>query len=88
MMAGMLQETIALLEKEVESAGVPPEKKAELQRLLATLRAEAARAEPRREQLELSVAGLRRSVREFERTHPRLVEAVGSLANSLSNVGL
>jgi hypothetical protein len=31
---------------------------------------------------------LQRSVQEFEQTHPRLVEVVGSLSAILSNVGL
>ena len=109
----MLDETIAHLQAELENAGLPPEKRAELLRLLSTLRAEiapieqadaeqarsiaafarlsaheATRTKPRREQLELSLTGLRKSVREFEQTHPRLVEAVGSLAASLSNLGV
>jgi uncharacterized protein involved in exopolysaccharide biosynthesis len=88
MMAPMLEETIAQLKAELEGADVGPDKKAELLRLLASLREEATRPQPRREMLETSLAGLRRSIREFERTHPRLVEAVGSLATSLSNVGV
>ncbi len=112
-MAAMLEDTIAQLQAELDGADVGPEKKAELQRLLSSLRAEvgqlartdadqaksiatfaqlsaheATRSRPRRELLELSLAGLRKSVREFEQTHPRLVEAVGSLATSLSNLGV
>lgn len=49
---------------------------------------EATRARSNRELLELSVTGLRKSVQELERTHPRLVEIVGSLSAALSNVGL
>jgi uncharacterized protein YlxW (UPF0749 family) len=88
MMAPMLEETIAQLEAELKGADVGAEKKAELLRLLSSLREEATRAQPRRELLEATLAGLRRSIREFERTHPRLVEAVGSLATSLSNLGV
>jgi hypothetical protein len=113
MMAPMLDETIAQLQAELDGADVGPEKKAELLRLLSSLRAEvgqlartdadqaksiaafahlsaheATRPKPRRELLELSLTGLRKSVREFEQTHPRLVEAVGSLATSLSNLGV
>jgi uncharacterized protein YlxW (UPF0749 family) len=88
MMAPMLEETIAQLEAELKGADVGAEKKAELLRLLSSLREEATRAQPRRELLETSLASLRRSIREFEQTHPRLVEAVGSLATSLSNVGV
>jgi hypothetical protein len=49
---------------------------------------EATRTKPNPELLELSVTGLRKSVQQFEQTHPRLVEIVGSLSAALSNVGL
>jgi hypothetical protein len=49
---------------------------------------EATSQEPHPELLELSVTGLKTSVREFEATHPRLVEIVGSLSAILSNVGM
>jgi Domain of unknown function (DUF4404) len=84
----MLDETIAHLQAELENAGLAPEKRAELLHLLSTLRDEATRTAPRREHLELSLAGLRKSVLQFEQTHPRLVDAVGSLAASLSNLGV
>jgi hypothetical protein len=113
MMPTMLDETIARLQAEVESPGMTPERRAELLRLLTTLRAEVAelgrtnaesatsiaafahlsaheatRSRPRRELLELSLAGLRKSVDQLEATHPRLVEAAGSLARSLSGLGI
>jgi hypothetical protein len=84
----MLPETIARLEAEIAAAGLTPEKRAEIQRSLTALRDEISRSGPRGEQLELSLAGLRRSVLEFERSHPRLVDAVASLASSLSGMGL
>jgi len=87
-MSGMLEETIARLKAELADSSIAPEKRAELLRLVATLHAEATGTKPRRELLELSLAGLRKSVREFEQTHPRLVDAVGSLAASLSSLGL
>jgi hypothetical protein len=49
---------------------------------------EATRAKPNPELLRISVTGLQRSVQEFEQTHPRLVQIVGSLSAILSNVGL
>jgi hypothetical protein len=49
---------------------------------------EATRPDPHPELLELSVTGLKTSVRDFEATHPRLVEVVASLSEMLSNVGL
>jgi hypothetical protein len=48
---------------------------------------EATRARPEPELLEMSVAGLRKSVQRFEQTHPRLVEVVGALSSMLSSVG-
>lgn len=49
---------------------------------------EATRPKPDPELLKLSVTGLQKSVQEFEATHPRLVEIVGSLSAMLTNVGL
>jgi hypothetical protein len=49
---------------------------------------EATRPKRRRELLEVSLAGLEKSVEEFEATHPRLVQVVGALSAALSNVGL
>lgn len=49
---------------------------------------EATRTKPHPELLKLSVTGLQKSVQEFEKTHPRLVEIVGSLSATLSNIGL
>jgi hypothetical protein len=113
MMPTMLDETIARLQAEADSPGMTPERRAEILRLLTTLRAEVAelgktsadsaesiaafahlsaheatRSRPRRELLELSLAGLRKSVDQLEATHPRLVEAAGSLARSLSSLGI
>ena len=49
---------------------------------------EAARPQPNHELLGLSLSGLQKSVQEFEATHPRLVQIVGSLSATLSNIGL
>jgi hypothetical protein len=49
---------------------------------------EATRPKPHPELLELSVTGLKKSVQEFEETHPRLVAIVRALSASLSNIGL
>jgi Domain of unknown function (DUF4404) len=49
---------------------------------------EATRLKPNLELLTLSLTGLRKSVQEFEQTHPRLVEIVGSLSTLLSSIGL
>jgi hypothetical protein len=49
---------------------------------------EATRSHTRPELLTLSVTGLRKSVQDFEATHPRLVEIVGSLSALLSSIGV
>ncbi len=49
---------------------------------------EATRAEQNPELLKLSLEGLGSSVREFEETHPRLVQIVNSISNTLSNLGI
>ncbi len=49
---------------------------------------EATRPEPNPELVKLSVSGLAESVAEFEGTHPRLVQIVNSICNTLSNLGI
>jgi len=49
---------------------------------------EATRAEQNPELLKLSLDGLGSSVREFEQSHPRLVQIVNSISNTLSNLGI
>lgn len=38
--------------------------------------------------LDLSLQGLRSSVEGFEKTHPKLVQIVNSISNTLSNLGI
>lgn len=49
---------------------------------------EATREAPNPQLLDLSLRGLRSSVEGFEKTHPRLVEIVNSISNTLSNLGI
>ena len=49
---------------------------------------EATRAEQNPELLELSLEGLGSSVREFEGSHPRLVQIVNAISSTLSNLGI
>ncbi len=49
---------------------------------------EATQPNPSPELLALSVTGLRKSVQDYEDTHPRLVELAGALSAALSNIGL
>ncbi len=49
---------------------------------------EATRSEQNPKLLDLSLEGLRSSVGEFEETHPKLVQLVNSISNTLSNLGI
>jgi hypothetical protein len=49
---------------------------------------EATREKQNPELRELSVRGLRSSVGGFEQSHPKLVQIVNSISNTLSNLGI
>jgi hypothetical protein len=49
---------------------------------------EATREQKNPELLQLSVKGLKSSVEEFEGSHPRLVQIVNAISNTLSNLGI
>lgn len=49
---------------------------------------EATRTQQNPELLKLSLEGLGSSVGEFEKSHPRLVQIVNAISNTLSNLGI
>ncbi len=49
---------------------------------------EATRAQQNPDLLELSLKGLSSSVSGFEQSHPRLVQIVNAISNTLSNLGI
>lgn len=49
---------------------------------------EATRTEQNPELLKLSLDGLSTSVSELEKSHPRLVQIVNAISNTLSNLGI
>jgi archaellum component FlaC len=49
---------------------------------------EATREQKNPQLLKLSLAGLTSSVEEFESSHPRLVQIVNSISNTLANLGI
>ena len=49
---------------------------------------EATRQEPDPDLVDLSLKGLSRSVEGFEASHPKLVQVVNSICNTLSNLGI
>jgi hypothetical protein len=99
----MIEDTIRQIEEQLRSAtNLSPETRAELMSLLAKLRAEAARLPPPEERAERpepatgaeaesmqdSADQLRRSVEEFESSHPRLVQLANHVANTLAGLGI
>jgi hypothetical protein len=49
---------------------------------------EATRVEQNPDLLKLSLDGLNSSVSDFEKSHPRLVQIVNTISNTLSNLGI
>jgi hypothetical protein len=49
---------------------------------------EATRSDQNPQLRELSVRGLRSSVTGFERSHPKLVQIVNTISNTLANLGI
>lgn len=49
---------------------------------------EATRVEQNPQLLQLSLQGLKSSVQELEESHPRLVQLVNAISNTLSNLGI
>ena len=98
----MIEETIRQIEARLNaSTNLAPETRAELVTLLAKLRAEAsqlpARERPEPEAgdesadeapMQEHVDKLRSSVEEFEVSHPKVVQLVNHLANTLAGLGI
>ncbi len=99
----MIEETIRQIEERLENAqNLSPQTRAELSSLLAKLRAEAERLPPPEERaanpelatgaeaesMQDSADQLRRSVEEFEESHPRLVQLANHVANTLAGLGI
>ena len=99
----MIEETIRQIEERLQSAtNLSPETRAELLTLLSKLRVEAAQVPAtaergaslettppaRPESMEESADQLRRSVEEFEESHPRLVQLANHIANTLAGLGI
>lgn len=110
----MIKDTLAKIEEQIQnSASLTPERRAELIKLLETLKTEvselaetnaddaqsianftqlstheATRSEQKPELLQHSLGGLSASVASLEKTHPRLFQAVQSITDTLSNLGI
>ncbi|MEI8289451.1 MAG: DUF4404 family protein [Verrucomicrobiota bacterium] len=110
----MIEKTISEIEAQIGGAdAVSAERKAELLKLLATLKTEVAtlskthgeqadsiagfakvsaheatRTEQNAELRELSLKGLRSSAEGFEKSHPRLVQIVNRISQTLADLGI
>jgi uncharacterized coiled-coil DUF342 family protein len=97
----MIHKTIRQIETRLQESSLPPAARAELLTLVAQLKAEAQHLplaestpnDPLGEAgevgtLQEDVSHLRRSVEEFEESHPQLVQAVNHLANTLAGLGI
>lgn len=98
----MIEDTIRQIEERLRSSGnIAPATQTELLTLLARLRAEAkglpttAPVQPVRnnnaeqpESVQDNVEQLRRSVEEFEGSHPQVVQMVNHLATTLAGLGI
>ncbi len=110
----MIEKNISEIEAQIGGAdSVSAERKAELLKLLATLKTEVAtlsqthgeqadsiagfarvsaheatRTEQNAELRELSLKGLRSSAEGFEKSHPRLVQIVNRISQTLADLGI
>lgn len=109
----MIQDTISKIEERLRAADGGGASKAELLKLLGTLKGEiselssthaeqaqsiagftavsaheATRTDRQPQLVQLSLKGLSSSVEGFEQSHPKLVQVVNSICNTLSNLGI
>jgi uncharacterized protein YoxC len=86
----MIENTIGEIEAKIRGAdSVSDECKRELLQLLEKLKTEIATGQNQNLQpLKSSVEELRSSVEGFEQSHPKLVQTVNSISNTLANLGI
>lgn len=91
----MITETIAAIEAKIRAGNITDATKGELLQLVAKLKTETSALEQassasreKQQTLKNSVDELRSSVEGFEQSHPRLMQAVNSISNTLSNWGV
>jgi uncharacterized coiled-coil DUF342 family protein len=87
----MIEQIIRDLEAKIRAQSISDAGKSELLQSLAKLKAEMAALENTREKLsslKSPVQELRASVEGFEQSHPKLVQTVNSISNTLANLGV
>jgi len=84
-----LQQLLATLKSEVAKLSTTHAEQAESIAGFTELSArEATREQQNPQLLKLSLQGLSSSVEEFEKSHPKLVQVVNAISQTLSNVGI
>jgi Domain of unknown function (DUF4404) len=84
-----LQELLATLKAEVEKLSRTHADQAQsIAGFTEVSTHEATRAHQNPQLLKLSLNGLTSSVEEFEKSHPKLVQIVNSISNTLANLGI
>src|ERR1700722_13716466 len=84
-----LQELLAKLKSEVDALSKTHSEQAESIAGFTEMSAhEATREQQNPQLLRLSLDGLASSVEEFEKSHPKLVQVVNAISNTLSNLGI
>lgn len=91
----MIENTIREIETRIAAESISDSRKKELLQLLATLKAELAALQEacdntreKEKALKSSVDELRSSVEGFEQSHPKLVQTVNAISNTLSSLGI
>jgi uncharacterized coiled-coil DUF342 family protein len=85
----MIEKTIGEIESKIRAGTIGDERKRELLQLLARLKTEIAEHQKQNlKPLKHSVEELRSSIGGFEKSHPKLVQTVNSISNTLANLGI
>ena len=84
-----LEELLATLRSEIEAVSSESDEKADsIAGFTESSAREALRAKQDQDLLDLSLDGLRKSVRDFETSHPELTRVVNAICHQLSNLGI
>lgn len=84
-----LKKLLEQLKSEVDNLTAEHEEDAQRIARYAELTAEeAVKKKPRRDHTDTAVDGLRKSVKDFEESYPKLTQVINTIAQSLANIGI
>jgi hypothetical protein len=85
----MINQTFSELESKIQASGLDAAKQRELLDLLARLKSEIGEQQQHNlKPLKSPVEDLRSSVEGFEQSHPKLVQAVNKVSQTLADLGI